>query len=124
MGVKTFVLAQWDRVFAWVAIALGLLVLLIGWLGVSDTAFVFEQLPYVVSGGIGGLFLLGVGAMMWLSADLRDEWRKLDALEVALWETARQQEAAPELDELTELPLPEQTAPVAPRRSRAALRKS
>ena len=81
MGVKTFVLAQWDRVFAWVAVALGLLVLLIGWLGVSGTAFVFEQMPYVVSGGIGGLFLLGVGAMMWLSADLRDEWNKLDRLE-------------------------------------------
>jgi hypothetical protein len=27
-----------------------------------------------------GLFLLGVGATVWISADLRDEWRKLDEL--------------------------------------------
>jgi hypothetical protein len=27
------------------------------------------------------MFLLGLGAMLWLSADLRDEWRKLDRIE-------------------------------------------
>ncbi|HMC79090.1 MAG TPA: hypothetical protein VKO35_00895, partial [Acidimicrobiia bacterium] len=32
----------------------------------------------------GGLFLLGVGATLWHSADLRDEWRKLDRLEEKL----------------------------------------
>jgi hypothetical protein len=48
---------------------------------VSDTLNTGEQLPYVVSGGMVGLFLLGLGAMLWLSADLRDEWRKLDRLE-------------------------------------------
>ena len=47
-----------------------------------------QQVPYVVSGGIGGLFLLGVGGMLWLSADLRDEWRKLDSLEQRLPEPA------------------------------------
>jgi len=40
-----------------------------------------EQLPYIISAGIGGMFLLGLGAMLWLSADLRDEWRKLDRIE-------------------------------------------
>lgn len=88
MDRMTYVKQQWDRVTAWVAVGLGLLLLLVGWIGVSGTGFVFEQLPYVVSGGIGGLFLLGVGAMLWLSADLRDEWRKLDSLERALRETA------------------------------------
>jgi hypothetical protein len=77
----TFLRSQWDRVLAWVAVGLGALLLLLGWIGVSGTGYVFEQLPYVVSGGIGGLFLLGLGAMCWLSADLRDEWRKLDRLE-------------------------------------------
>ena len=42
-----------------------------------------------VSGGMFGLFLLGIGALLWLSADLRDEWRKLDALDRHLAETAR-----------------------------------
>lgn len=84
MAWMKYVRYQWDRVGAWVAILAGAIALVIGWLGVSDTGFVFEQLPYVVSGGIGGLFLLGIGAMLWLSADLRDEWRKLDGIEQAL----------------------------------------
>jgi protein-S-isoprenylcysteine O-methyltransferase Ste14 len=82
----TFLRTQWDRAAAWLAVALGALLLLLGYLGVSHTGYVFEQVPYVVSGGIGGLFLLGLGAVLWLSADLRDEWRKLDALEAALRE--------------------------------------
>jgi hypothetical protein len=75
---------QWDRYAAWALILLGGLVLLVGWLGVSDTVYPAEQLPYILSGGIFGMFLLGIGAMLWLSADLRDEWRKLDRLEDAL----------------------------------------
>jgi len=76
--------AQWDRVGAWLAITLGAIAVLVGWLGVSDTGYVFEQMPYIVSGGIGGLFLLGLGTALLLSADFRDEWRKLDAIEQVL----------------------------------------
>jgi hypothetical protein len=36
-----------------------------------------------------GLFLLGLGALLWLSADLRDEWRKLDAIDRHLLEGGR-----------------------------------
>jgi hypothetical protein len=72
---------QWDRVAAWACIGLGGLAIVLGWNGVSSQALTAQQVPYIVSGGIGGLFLLGVGAMLWLSADLRDEWRKLDAIE-------------------------------------------
>lgn len=71
---------QWDRVGAWVCIAAGAIALIVGYLGVSGTLDTAEQIPYVVSGGMVGLFLLGLGAMLWLSADLRDEWRKLDAI--------------------------------------------
>jgi hypothetical protein len=91
--MSVFVLRQWDRLASWVAVGLGAIVLLVGWVGVSGTPYVFEQVPYVVSGGIGGLFLLGLGAVMWISADLRDEWRKLDSLEEALREGGA---AAPE----------------------------
>jgi hypothetical protein len=72
---------QWDRVAAWVAIALGGLFLIVGWQRVADEALTARQIPYILSGGIGGLFLLGLGGILWLSADLRDEWRKLDAIE-------------------------------------------
>lgn len=72
---------QWDRVGAWVLIAVGALALVLGWLGVRSEALTQKQIPYIISGGIGGILLAGVGAMLWLSADLRDEWRKLDAIE-------------------------------------------
>lgn len=72
---------QWDRVTAWVCIGLGALAVILGWVAVGREPLTAQQIPYVVSGGIGGLFLLGLGAMLWLSADLRDEWRKLDAIE-------------------------------------------
>jgi hypothetical protein len=61
--------------------------LIVGWLGISGTAYPAEQNPYIISGGLVGVFLLGLGAMLWLSADLRDEWRKLDAIDRHLVES-------------------------------------
>jgi hypothetical protein len=75
---------QWDRAAAWACVLAGAITLFIGWLGVSDTAFTAKQLPYIAGCGLGGLFLLGTGAMLWLSADLRDEWRKLNHIETAI----------------------------------------
>ena len=43
-----------------------------------------DQIPYMMSGGIGGLFLLSIGITLWISADHRDEWRKLDAIDQSL----------------------------------------
>jgi hypothetical protein len=77
MDLKEFLRHQWDRVGAWIAIGLGGLFLLLGWLGVSDTVFPAEQLPYIISGGLVGACFVGIGAMLWLSADLRDEWTEL-----------------------------------------------
>jgi hypothetical protein len=83
MNVLRWARVQWDRVAAWICVLLGAIALLLGWNGVADEALTAQQLPYIISGGIGGLFLLGLGGILWLSADLRDEWRKLDGLEHA-----------------------------------------
>lgn len=88
MDIIRFVRAQWDRVGAWLLIVAGVVALILGWIGASGTAYTAEQLPYVISGGIGGIFLLGMGAMLWLSADLQDEWAKLDRVEQLLEEQA------------------------------------
>jgi hypothetical protein len=53
-----------------VAAACGAVALLVGYLGVSGTLDPGKQLPYLVSGGVGGLFLLGVAAALLFSADL------------------------------------------------------
>jgi hypothetical protein len=81
MKLVRWCLNQWDRT---AAVALGLAsagALLAGWVGVRRSVFAFEQIPYVISGGLAGLCLIVAAATMWVSADLRDEWRKLDRLE-------------------------------------------
>ena len=77
MDILIFLRGQWDRALAVVSIILGAAALVIGWVGVSNEVFVGKQIPYVVSGGLAGLFFLGLGSMLWLSADIRDEWRSL-----------------------------------------------
>ena len=84
MDLKLVVRALWDRISGWALIALGALALLLGWLGVSDTPLPSEQIPFVVSGGLVGIALIGVGATLLISADLRDEWHKLDDIDAAL----------------------------------------
>ena len=81
MEFLSWVRDQWDRVGAVVLVVVGALALLLGWLGISDAVLPSEQLPYLLSGGLLGVFLLGLGTTLWLSADLRDEWRKLDVID-------------------------------------------
>jgi hypothetical protein len=84
MEMKVIIVGLWDRLGGWLLIGLGALAILLGWLGVSDTALTSEQLPYVVSGGLFGLGLIGTGATLLISSGLRDEWRKLDDIEAAI----------------------------------------
>jgi hypothetical protein len=74
----------WDRVGAVAFCFAGGVALIFGWVGVSGQGLTSLQIPYVVSGGLGGIFLMGLGAALWLSADLRDEWAKLDRIERVL----------------------------------------
>jgi len=86
MDVLTVLKSQWDRVAA-VACAIGGVVLLIvGYQGIADSPYVAEELAYLISGGLGGVFLLGVAATLYISADMHDEWRKLDRIEEAIRE--------------------------------------
>jgi hypothetical protein len=73
--------ALWDRALAVGLVLLGMVVLIVGWKQVSDTPCPAEQLPYMISAGIGGLALIGLAATVWLSADLRDEWHQLDRID-------------------------------------------
>jgi hypothetical protein len=86
---------QSDRVVATTLAVVGAVLLFLGWRGLSQTVFPAEQIPFVASGGLGGLFCLGVAGVLWLSADLHDEWRKLDRIEqrLARW-TEAEHEAA------------------------------
>jgi len=84
MDLKVVIRGLWDRAGGWLLIAAGGLALVLGWVGVSGTPLPSEQIPYVVSGGLFGLALIGIGTTLLISADLGDEWRKLDAIESVL----------------------------------------
>jgi hypothetical protein len=64
-------------VSAFVAFVTGLVSLLLGWIGISGSSLPSQQIPYLASDTVFGLFALGTAATLWLSADMRDEWRKL-----------------------------------------------
>lgn len=65
----------------WVFIALGALLVLLGYLGVSREAIVEKQIPYLISGGIGGVLLCVVGAYFLGTEELRKDSGRLDRLE-------------------------------------------
>ena len=50
----------------------------------SESISTGRQLAYIISGGVGGLILVAVGVTLLISADLHDEWRKLDRIEAAM----------------------------------------
>lgn len=98
--MTAFLRTFWDRVAAWLLMGLGALCLLLGWIGVSGTPYVESQIPYVVSGGLTGLGLIGIGATLWLSSDLRDEWHRLRGLEEAVWALVEQESVTSPTTEL------------------------
>src|SRR4051794_11152059 len=68
-------------VIGWVLIGLAALFILFGWIGVSGTPVVAKQIPYVVSGGIAGVFLAVFGAYFLGTEELRKDSGRLDRLE-------------------------------------------
>jgi hypothetical protein len=86
MGFVNWVRTQWDRAIALAALIIGLFALLLGWIGVSGSPYVAKQVPYLISGALFGIFMIGAAGVMWLSADLRDEWRELRGIRILLRE--------------------------------------
>jgi len=82
--LKLVLRAESDRLLAWTLIVAGAVLIVVTFAGVSGTPYVADQLSYIASGGIGGLFLLACGLTIMVSADHHDEWRKLDRIERAL----------------------------------------
>jgi hypothetical protein len=68
-------------VWGWILVGVGFLLVLIGYLGISREALVAKQLPYLISGGIGGLALVGFGAMLVGTEDLKRAYERIDHLE-------------------------------------------
>ena len=89
MELVIWLRAEWDRVLGWTAVTLAAVALLLGYHGVSGSLSTGRQLAYIVSGGVGGILLVAVGVALLVSADLHDEWRKLDQIEAAIRDSGR-----------------------------------
>ena len=68
-------------VWGWTLVGIGFLLVLIGYLGISRESIVAKQLPYLISGGIGGIALVGFGAMLVGTEDLKRTHERIDRLE-------------------------------------------
>lgn len=97
--------SRWEKSAALVAAIVGVVLLVAGWVGVSGSSLTTEQIPYLASGAVGGLFALGVAATLWLSGDLRDEYFKLD--EIFGWMRGDDQPADADLAGRPHEPTPE-----------------
>lgn len=67
-------------VLGWVLCITGAIAVFVGYWGVSDTLDPGKQLPYIISGGIGGVFLLGVGAALIFQSDMAEARREVREL--------------------------------------------
>jgi hypothetical protein len=56
---------------------LGLLFIALGWYGASGVSEVWKEIPYVVSGGLGGLAVTFIGGILYLRASLARQQRLL-----------------------------------------------
>jgi hypothetical protein len=82
---------QLDRAFqaaGWVLVPLGVVLILLGWYGASHTTRVWQQIPYMISGGLLGVGLIFAGGFAYFAAwltRLMDDTRRqsADALEMA-----------------------------------------
>jgi hypothetical protein len=70
----------------YILIAIGGLLLLAGYLGVSREVIVARQIPYLVSGGLLGLAAITLGSRLLLIEDLRRDSGRINRLEKAVLE--------------------------------------
>ena len=58
---------RWMLYIGGTLLPLGLMLVLLGWQGASHTVLVFEQIPYLISGGVLGLSLVFAGGFVYFA---------------------------------------------------------
>ena len=56
----------------------------VGWVGLDRSTLLTEQIPWIVSGGLGGLALLAAGLQFFSAAGFAAERRRLERVEAAI----------------------------------------
>lgn len=82
-----------------ILVPLGIIVVLLGWWGAARSPYVFDQLPYVISGGLLGVGLIFLGAFLyfahWMTEMVKESRRHSADLLAALARLEEQLTSAP-----------------------------
>jgi len=75
---------RWLAIAGGVLMPLGVILVLIGWYGAAHTTRLFEEIPYLISGGLLGIVLSTIGAALyfgyWLTRIVAGERQMIDVL--------------------------------------------
>jgi hypothetical protein len=72
---------RFQPALAWGLVGAGVLLLVLGWYGVSGESLTAKQLPYLVSGGLGGVALVVLAAALLMTQDAGRQLDRLDRVE-------------------------------------------
>jgi hypothetical protein len=111
-------------VIGWALILAAIVLLSIGWYGVSGTPQVARQLSYLVSGGIGGLLAGIVGIGLLVSLDVRRDRERLGRVEAGMLEVREMLVAQAELLKRLGLDAPDAAGQPVPEESRSRSRSA
>jgi len=79
---------RWLMLAGAAMIVVGIPVILLGWFGAARTPYVFEQVPYLISGGLLGLALAVVGGLLyfayWVTRQIQETRRQTEETNSAL----------------------------------------
>lgn len=84
MNLITWLRSEWDRVAGFTLAGVGGLLVVVGGVAARGAPTTIDALSYIATAGLIGLFCTIVGVGMFVSADLHDEWHKLDRIEAAI----------------------------------------
>ncbi|HEX9683460.1 MAG TPA: hypothetical protein VGA13_10285 [Acidimicrobiales bacterium] len=84
----------------------GLLLILVGWAGAAGTPNLYEQVPYLISGGIFGLGLAVLGGFFyfahWIAELVKEQRRQTETLVAAIDELRHNDDLSRAITELSE----------------------
>jgi hypothetical protein len=85
-GLQAAMKLRWQATLGWALVVAGAIAIAIAWWQVRDLPNIALQMPYLISGGLGGAVLLGFGGTLLVAQDFRDERVRIRALESKIGE--------------------------------------
>ena len=98
----------------WLFFGFGALLVVIGYFGISGEAVVAKQLPYLISGGLGGVLLAILGGYFLAMEELRRDSGRLNRMERQIEELHRALLARDDAPDLGDAAAPATTTEVVP----------